>query len=139
VAAGRLLKEAGIQVNLYVILGLGGRERSQAHARETARAVNEMAPEVLRLRTFVPKINTPLLEEVLSGRFQMLSPHEVLGETLALLEGIDIPIRVESDHYTNYLNVSGRLPQSRERLREIIGKALGREESSFRPFFIGRE
>jgi radical SAM superfamily enzyme YgiQ (UPF0313 family) len=137
--AARLLWEAGIELNAYVILGIGGQEGSAAHARETAALVNEAPPDVLRLRTFVPKVNTPLLEDVLAGRFRMLSPHQVLAETVALLEGITAPVRVESDHYTNYINVSGDLPQDREKMLATLKEALTRPESEFRPFFIGTE
>ena len=137
--AARLLREAGIELNAYVILGIGGQEKSAAHARETAGLVNEAPPKVLRLRTFVPKMNTPLLEDVLAGRFRMLSPHQVLAETVALLKGITAPVRVESDHYTNYINVSGNLPQDREKMLATVEAALKRPEADFRPFFIGTE
>ncbi len=137
--AARLLREAGIELNAYIILGIGGQEGSAAHARETAALINEAPLEVLRLRTFVPKKNTPLLEDVLAGRFQMLSPHQALAETVALLKGITAPVRVESDHYTNYINVSGNLPQDREKMLAVLEAALQRPESDFRPFFIGTE
>ena len=87
VAAGRLARQAGMELNCYVILGLGGQDRTASHARETARAINEMAPDVVRLRTLVPKINTPLLEDIQAGRFQMLGPHGVIRETMALVAG----------------------------------------------------
>ena len=137
--ASRLMREAGLSLNAYVMLGIGGEERTRTHARETAALVNEAPPEVLRLRTFVPKVNTPLLEEVQAGRFAMLGPHQVLAETVALLEGIAAPVRVESDHYTNYLNVSGDLPRDREKMLATLKNALQRPESDFRPFFIGTE
>ena len=47
-------------------------------------------PDVVRLRTLVPKINTPLLEDIQAGRFQMLSPHGVIRETMALIEAIAV-------------------------------------------------
>jgi radical SAM superfamily enzyme YgiQ (UPF0313 family) len=137
--AARLLREAGIELNAYVMIGIGGREGSSAHARHTAALVNEAPPDVLRLRTFVPKVNTPLLAEVLAGRFAMLSPHEALAETAALLKGITAAIRVESDHYTNYVNVSGDLPRDRDRMLAYLEEARRRPESDFRPFFIGKE
>lgn len=139
IEAGRMLREAGIENSTYVILGLGGKERSREHARETARVINASPPDFLRLRTLVPKINTPLLEEVLTGRFQMLSPHEVLRETLALIEAVTVPTRVVSDHYTNYLDVSGRLPEKKEAMVDNLKRALKRDEGTFRPFFIGTE
>ncbi len=137
--ASRLLREAGIELNAYVMLGIGGQERTVSHASQTAALVNDAPPTVLRLRTFVPKVNTPLLEDVQAGRFAMLGPHRVLAETAALLEGITVPVRVESDHYTNYVNVSGRLPEDRGQMLADLKKALTRPESDFRPFFIGTE
>ena len=137
--ASRLLREVGLELNAYVMLGIGGQEKTACHARETAALVNETPPEVLRLRTFVPKVNTPLLEEVMARRFAMLRPHQVLAETAALLEGITAPVRVESDHYTNYVNVSGSLPEDRNKMLAVLKKALTRPESDFRPFFIGTE
>jgi radical SAM superfamily enzyme YgiQ (UPF0313 family) len=139
IAAGRMVREAGIELNSYVILGIGGQERTRAHARETAVVINEIGPDVVRLRTFVPKVRTPLLQDVLAGHFQMLSPHEVMAETMALLAGITVPTRVTSDHYTNYLNVSGRLPEDRDAMLRTLEQALAREESAFRPFFIGTQ
>jgi radical SAM superfamily enzyme YgiQ (UPF0313 family) len=137
--AGQMARAAGLEINAYVILGIGGRDRSETHARETARVINAMAPAVVRLRTFVPKVNTPLLADVQAGRFEMLGPHEVLAETLALLEGITVPIQVASDHYTNYIEVSGRLPGDRDAMLQTLRRALSRDESSFRPFFIGTQ
>lgn len=139
IAAGHTALVAGIEINAYVILGIGGRDLSESHARQTARVINEMQPDVVRLRTFVPKVNTPLLADVQAGRFQMLSPHEVLAETLALLEQVAIPTRVASDHYTNYVDVAGRLPEDRETMLTKLRQALSRDESTFRPFFIGTQ
>jgi radical SAM superfamily enzyme YgiQ (UPF0313 family) len=137
--ASRLMREANLELNAYVILGIGGQEGTESHARETAALVNEAPPSVLRLRTFVPKVNTPLLEDVQTGRFRMLGPHQVLAETVALIKGIKAIVRVESDHYTNYVNVSGNLPEDREKMVAVLEKALSRPESDFRPFFIGTE
>ncbi|MBW1986977.1 MAG: radical SAM protein [Deltaproteobacteria bacterium] len=139
IAAGQMLRAAGIEVSEYVMLGIGGKERTEAHARQTAAAINQIQPDFLRLRTFVPKINTPLLEDVLAGAFQMLGPHEVLLETMALIEGISVPTHVVSDHYTNYVNLTGRLPEDKDRLLATLRKALKLEESDFRPFFIGTQ
>jgi len=139
IMAGRLARDAGLEINAYVILGLGGPERSAAHARETARVINAMQPQVVRLRTLVPKLNTPLLADVQAGRFRMLTPHQVLTETLAFLTQITAPVQVASDHYTNYLDVAGRLPEDREAMLENLRRALKRDESAFRPFFIGTQ
>lgn len=139
IEAGKWLMAAGIELSLYVILGIGGEERTCEHAKETARVINEIAPDFVRLRTFVPKINTPILDDVLAGRLKMLTPHGVLRETRTFLEGLTIKTFLASDHYTNYINLHGRLPQDRPRLLKEISHALERDESDFRPFFIGTE
>ena len=69
----------------------------------------------------------------------MLSPHEIIEETRALLADITVATAVRSDHYTNYIDVQGRLPEDKEAMLRALDKALRRPESDFRPFFIGRQ
>ncbi|NVM57736.1 MAG: radical SAM protein [Desulfobacterales bacterium] len=139
IEAGRWVVAAGIELSVYVILGIGGQERTHEHAEETARVINEIAPDFVRLRTFVPKINTPLLEDVIEGRFKMLTTHGVLKETASLLERLTVATTLSSDHYTNYMNLCGRLPDDKPRLLDEINSTLERDESEFRPFFVGTE
>jgi len=139
IKAGRMAKEAGIELSEYVILGLGGTERSEAHAKETAKAINAIEPDFLRLRTLVAKINTLLLHEINKGRFKLLSPHQVLQETKLLIENTRCRTFLTSDHYSNYLDLAGRLPEDKERLLVKIDQALSWDESRFRPCFIGSQ
>ncbi len=139
IEAGLIVKEAGIELSEYVILGLAGRDLSKEHAIATASAIDEIAPHFVRIRTFVPKINTLMLHELKKGRFKMLSPHEVLEEAKLLIENVQTRTTVFSDHYTNYINLEGELPEDKNRLLKMIDVALRWDESSFRPFFIGTE
>ena len=139
IQAGLWVKEAGIELSEYVILGIGGKDRSEPHALKTATVLNDIAPDFVRLRTFVPKINTLLLHQIRKGRFQMLSPQEVLLETRLLLDNLSCATRLFSDHYTNYLNLEGRMPEDKDRLLSSIDEALAWDESRFRPFFIGTQ
>lgn len=139
VEACRWVRKAGIQLHVYVLLGIGGRQGSSRHARNTARLLNAIAPDCIRLRTFVPKINTPILRQVLDGGFQMLGPHQVLDETAAILEALTVNCRLTSDHYTNYIDLNGNLPEDLPALLDKLAAARQRPESSFRPFFIGTQ
>ena len=139
IQAGKWVINAGIELSLYVILGIGGKDRTKPHAVETAKVLNEISPDFIRLRTFVPKVNTPLLEDLQNGSFKMLSPHEVIEETALLISGLKVSSCVVSDHYTNYINLSGKLPEEKTRLLEDIKQALKRDEKSFRPFFVGEQ
>ncbi len=139
IQAGRLVKQAGIELSEYVILGLGGVDRSRAHALQTAAALNAIAPDFVRLRTLVPKINTLLLHQIQKGRFELLTAHQVLQETRLLLENLDCRTTLTSDHYTNYLDLSGKLPRDKKRLLAEIDRSLQRDPESFRPIFIGNQ
>ena len=139
ITAGRLVRQAGIELSEYVILGLGGAELSRAHARHTAAALNAIVPDFVRLRTLVPKVDTLLLHQIQKGRFQLLPPHQVLKETRLLLENLTCATQLASDHYSNYLNLAGSLPDDRDRLLEAVDQALTWEEDRFRPPFIGTQ
>ena len=137
VTAGRWVMAAGIQLSVYVILGIGGKARSDSHAAQTARVLNAIDPDFIRLRTFVPKVNTPLLEDVRSGAFEMLGPHGILREAHRLIEGLTVSSQLTSDHYTNYINLHGKLPGAKPALLLQLDEARKRDADSFRPFYIG--
>jgi len=139
IRAGKIVKEAGMELSEYVILGLGGVERSKVHALKTAEALSEIEPDFVRLRTLVPKINTLLLHQIKKARFQLLSPHQVLDETRLLLANLKCQTVLTSDHYTNYLDLSGDLPEDKDRLLGDIDRALHWDPSRFRPFFVGSQ
>jgi radical SAM superfamily enzyme YgiQ (UPF0313 family) len=139
IQAGRWVKEAGMELSEYVILGLGGLDRSEQHALATAEAINAIEPDFVRLRTLLPKINTLLLHQIKKGTFQLLSPHEVLRETRTLIENISCETMLTSDHYTNYINLEGRLPEERGGFLEEIDRALGWDKSRFRQAFVGTQ
>jgi radical SAM superfamily enzyme YgiQ (UPF0313 family) len=139
IEAGRLTMAAGIQLSVYVILGMGGKERTQSHVCETVRVLNQISPDFIRLRTFVPKKGTPLLDDVLSGAFEMLTPHEILDETAGIIRDLKVDSYLASDHYTNYINVEGRLPAAREKMLAQIETASQQRKDRFRPFFIGTQ
>lgn len=139
IEAGRMAIDAGLELSLYVMLGISGRSHTTAHVEGTAAVLNAVQPHFIRLRTFVPKISTPLLDDIEAGRFEMIGPHGVLRETLGLLEALDTDSRLASDHYTNYINIEGRLPDDKDRMIKRVKEALARDESEFRPFFVGSQ
>ena len=139
IEAGQWVMKAGIELSLYVILGLGGVTNSKPHADDTAKVLNRINPHFIRLRTFVPKINTPMLEEIESGNFTMLGPHGVLNETGRLIRQLTVTSYLASDHYTNYIDVHGKLPECQNQILKQVRKASQRPESEYRPFFIGNQ
>jgi radical SAM superfamily enzyme YgiQ (UPF0313 family) len=140
--AGTMALEAGLELNLYVLLGLAGPGLSQENALATARVLNEITQAgqvTVRLRTLVPKINTLLLHQINKGRFTLCSPHEILAETRTLIENLHGPLQVFSDHYTNHLNLHGSLPAERKAMITALEKALNLPRNAFRANFIGTQ
>ena len=130
---------AGLELSLYVMLGIGGAARTNEHALNTATALNVINPHFIRLRTFLPKINTPLLEDIQAGRFEMLGPHGVLKETARIIENLNVTSMLTSDHYTNYINLHGRLPAHKQEFLKSIESALQQDQSAFRDIYIGTQ
>jgi len=60
IEAGRRVKESGIFLSEYVILGLGGRGMWREHAAETARVLNQINPDFIRVRTLKVLKTMPL-------------------------------------------------------------------------------
>ena len=60
IQAGKIVKQAGIQLSEYVILGLGGTERSTEHALKTAEAINEIEPDFFTFEDPGPKNKHPV-------------------------------------------------------------------------------
>jgi radical SAM superfamily enzyme YgiQ (UPF0313 family) len=140
--AGRMALEAGFDLSLYVLAGIAGKERSLEAARETAFVLNEInraGSFTVRIRTLLPKINTLLLHQIKKGRFHLLNAHEVLMELQCLFENTKGPFDLHSDHYTNYLNLYGKIPQDREVILARIATALQRPLCTFREDFIGTQ
>ena len=124
VEAGRKAKKAGFECSLYVLLGIGGEEKWEQHARGTAEVLNRIDPHFIRVRTFVPQPNSPLYEAMTEGRFQLASPETILKETKLLLEGLHVTSQFLSDHISNLLPLHGNLPEDKERMIQMIGEAL---------------
>jgi radical SAM superfamily enzyme YgiQ (UPF0313 family) len=61
IEAGRRAKKAGFEYSLYVLLGIGGEERWEQHARGTADVLNQIDPHFIRVRTFIPQPHSPYM------------------------------------------------------------------------------
>jgi radical SAM superfamily enzyme YgiQ (UPF0313 family) len=94
ILAGKKATRAGFELSEYVMPGIGGRARSEQHAKNTARVLNEINPDFVMMRPFVPRRGTPLFEEYEKGIFQLTSPHERLREVKILVEDLKVTSRV---------------------------------------------
>ena len=102
--------EAGFQLSEYWMPGLGGKEGWEAHARNTARVLNEINPHYIRSRPFYPAPGTPIFEDNEDGAFQTLTGEEQLMELKVMIGALEVTSKVCFDHAGNYWrNRKGRL------------------------------
>lgn len=125
VAEARKVREAGMKLSVTVLLGLGGRERSLIHAEETGRALSEISPNYIGALSLMVAPEVPIYNEIMEGRFELISPEEMLAELKVMLEHTNIECGVFSaNHASNYLPLQIRLPGGKDEAIEMIEEAL---------------
>ncbi len=138
IEAGKKVRKAGIILSATIILGLGGRERSEQHVLETARVLTEIDPEYVGALTltFVP--GTPLSDLLQDGQFQPLSPFEYISELKGIIEQSTFSnCFFSSVHASNYLTIRARLPQDKKRTIAELERILAdKDPGLLRPEFM---
>mgnify|MGYP000715389739 FL=1 len=136
IEAGRRVTASGMKLSLMVILGLAGKEGSQRHALETAKAINIIQPTMLSALCLMLYRGSELLGQFENGEFNPLSPQGLMEELHLMMQNIDLPqdkhCLFRSNHVSNYVQLAGTLPKDKDRLlREIAYSAqqLGKLKS----------
>lgn len=125
IAAGQKAKASGLILSCTIIIGLGGKALSQAHAVDTARVISDIDPEYLGALTLMLDSDTPLLKAINEGSFQLLNPFEALAELRTLLAALKVSHCVfRSNHASNYLPLRATLPEDREKLLETMDQVI---------------
>jgi radical SAM superfamily enzyme YgiQ (UPF0313 family) len=139
IEGGRKVKEAGISLCEYVMPGLGGKKMSQEHARETARVLNEIAPDYIRLRSLHVSPAMPLWTRLQDGDFELQTEDEVVREIGVFIENLQVTSYVKSDHILNLLmEVEGKMPEDKGKCLNIINKYLSLPDEERLNFKVGR-
>jgi radical SAM superfamily enzyme YgiQ (UPF0313 family) len=115
---------AGIELSVYLMVGVAGLERWREHALGSAAVLNQAPPNFVRLRTFVPAPNTPWHDRWKEGRLTLLSAHEAVEETRLLVEHLEGPTMLLSDHVSNFVDAHGRIPEDKQLLLDGLAEAL---------------
>lgn len=139
IEAGLKIKEAGLSLSEYVILGLGGRSMWKEHALETAKVLSKIDPNFIRLRTLAMREDIPLLEKVHLGEFQLSNDDEIVVEEKLLLENLHGTGYLVSDHILNLLeDVEGNLARDKTSMLKIIDNYLSLPAEERANFCLGR-
>lgn len=109
-----------IDLSIMIILGGGGKQLSEAHALDTAAIISEINPTyaslvtlfMRRKKNYFANIETPTIGDLLNEA-RMIVSH---------IEGDNIIFR--SNHVSNFVSLSGTLPQDREKLVKQLDDAI---------------
>jgi radical SAM superfamily enzyme YgiQ (UPF0313 family) len=125
IAAARKIVESGISLSEYVMPGLGGRRWSEVHAIDSAKALSEINPDFIRMRSLVITTSSPLHQRYKDGEFEELPEDELVNEIALFVENLNCNSYIISDHAANLLpEVEGQLPQDKDQILSEIGKYL---------------
>jgi hypothetical protein len=140
ILAGRRVKEAGIELSEYLMPGLGGRELSNEHARESADALNQINPDFIRLRTLALPTHVELYREQQEGRFAPLTDLEVVRELVVFCQSLKgITSRLASDHILNlFEDLEGHYPEDKPRLLALLQGFLELDPEEQMLYRVGR-
>jgi radical SAM superfamily enzyme YgiQ (UPF0313 family) len=128
IAAGVLIRKAGLFLSVTVLLGVAGRDNSAAHARATGQVISAMRPSQVGVLTLMLLPGTPLYEQAAQGEFVMPDQAGFLRELYLLVENIEVDrLQFQSNHASNYLPINCRLPRDRQPVLAAIAKALNGE------------
>lgn len=104
ISGSRAAIEAGFELSLYVLCGLGGEDDWEEHADGTAEVVRAVWPHFVRLRTLILLPESDLATEHRRGRFEPASALTRLREVRLFLQGLKgktRPLHIASDHFSN--------------------------------------
>lgn len=135
VETAQKLREAEITHSVMVLLGIGGVERSEQHARRTAAALTSMDPPYVGALTTTLVPGTPLFAQREAGAFALPDKFGMLQELRTIVAGCDFSAtRFSANHASNYLPLKADLPQDKAKVVALLDRVLEeRDESYLKP------
>jgi len=125
VQAAAKARRAGMKMSVIALLGAGGAERSQEHARATGELVTAMDPDFFAALTLTVVPGTPQAKLAQTGRF-VLPDQRALLEELRTMVAVARPTDAmfRTNHASNYLPLAGRIPRDQAAIVDAIDGAL---------------
>ncbi len=138
VQAARRVKESGILLSVTVILGLGGVEGSQTHARKTGEVLSEMDPDFVGALSLMIVPGTPIEKEIDEGRLVLPTPFGLIQELETMIEQSHMThCFFASNHASNYLPLRFWIPEKKEEALQRIRDVLRRKDPALlRPEYL---
>ena len=154
IRAGKAVKDGGIELSIYFMPGVGGRDLSADNAEGTAEVINAVEPDFVRVRTAAVKPGTELYKDWQDGLFELCGDDDKVREIRRVIEltgetagekNAAIGTYLVSDHMINllqdiegYLGRHGGDTDDRVRMLARIDEYLDMPEDRRRVFQLLR-
>jgi len=138
--SSRRAKEAGMSVSEFIILGLGGQELWEEHARETAKVLSEINPHFIRVLTIGVKPDSGLFRQMEADEYTLQTEKNIIEEQRLLIENLNgITAHYANHHAVDLLmEVAGQFPRDKSHLLVIIDRYLSLPEEDRVHFTLGK-
>lgn len=138
IRAAQHIRKTGLFLSVTVLLGIGGKQHSEQHARDTGLILSKMKPNQIAALTLMVMENTPLFQAVQKGEFILPGTPELLQELYIMMENIDVEqSQFQANHASNYFEINCRLPRDKEKILNEIQLAQ-QGEKQLRPEYMRR-
>ncbi len=125
IEAANKINESGLFLSVTTLLGLGGRELSEVHARESGETLNRMAPKQVAALTLMPLPNTELGRQHADGIFRLPDQRGILSELRILVASLTLDHTMfHANHASNYLPIEGVLQKDKQKILDAVDSAL---------------
>lgn len=125
VHAAQRAHAAGMKTSVIFLLGAGGVDRSEQHARGSAELATAMDPRFLSALTLTVVPGTPIARAEEKQLFEMPDVPTTLRELRTLVaEASPTEAIFRTNHASNRLPIAGRLPRDRDTIVQAIDAAL---------------
>ncbi len=122
---GRRVKEAGMELQVSLIVGMVNEAESMEHAQATGALLTAMDPDVVTVLSLLPQPGTAMHKELERGELVPPDTPGILRELRELLAHTTLDGGIfDNSHSTNYLSFKCRLPDQKQAGLDCIDAAL---------------
>jgi len=137
--AGKKVKEAGMELSVYYMPGLGGVRYLRENAIETADVFNAIQPDFIRIRTLAVIEDSEMDELSKAGEFSRASDMETVRELKLFIESLNCNSMVKSDHILNlFEEIDGNLSEKKGEMLGLLDKFMFMTDDEKLIYIVGR-